>query len=160
MRHMFAGSLIASLTVLAPVAHSQDTQAPSVSAIRAQLFYEETGTFSRDILSGEPFELWNAIIGEGAAEHASNHTLVTVEVSGRDVAFDEAAVEIIVRDSNDRLIAAQTSEVSIYDEAETFIAPVLLFDTGCEPLTVSARLVGDVAESSEMSAEIPFACGE
>lgn len=160
MRRIFACSLIASLTAFAPAAQAQDDEAPTVSAIRAQLYYEETGTFSRDVLSGEPFALWNVIIGEGAAAHASNHTLVTVEVTGRNVPFDAAAVEILVRDSSDRLIAAQTSEVSIYDEAETFIAPVLLFDTGCEPLTVSARIIGDVPDSSETSAVIPFECGE
>ena len=62
--------------------------APKISAIRAQLYYEQTGKFSDDILADKNLSLWNTIIGEGGSGGASNFTLVTVEVRG----YDQTAV--------------------------------------------------------------------
>jgi hypothetical protein len=59
-----------------------DAVSPTITAIRAQLYYERTASFSENIVAPSRIALWNVIVGEGDAEHPSNSTLVTVEVRG------------------------------------------------------------------------------
>jgi hypothetical protein len=42
-----------------------------ITAIKAMLYFEQTGTFSKDVLADPNFAFWNTIIGEGtrAARH-------------------------------------------------------------------------------------------
>jgi len=54
-----------------------------ITAIKAMLFYDGKGTFSRDVLAKPDFTFWNTIIGEGDADGPSNSTLVLVEVTGK-----------------------------------------------------------------------------
>jgi hypothetical protein len=53
-----------------------------IAAIKALLFYNGKGTFSRDVLAKPDFTLWNTIIGEGDAESPSDATLILVEITG------------------------------------------------------------------------------
>lgn len=143
--------------------HAQKKAAPKISAIRAQLFYDASGTFSKDILSVKDFALWNTIIGEGDAEEPSTSTLVTVEISGRDVPLDTLKIEITATGRNSRLIQKRLFDVDLYDAREKFYAPLLLNNTGCEEIKISARLVGksaSAASAAPVVKKIPFACGE
>ena len=72
---VFSLAVLGVCAVSAAVA--QETAPPVIAAIRAQLYYEETGAFSDDILDRGELALWNTVIGEGDARHASNSTLVT-----------------------------------------------------------------------------------
>lgn len=129
-----------------------------ITAIRAQLFYDATGTFSEDILAREDFALWNTIIGEGSAGAPSTSTLVTVEVSGRHLPVGTVKIEITATGDKGRLIQRKVIGVDIYDARTKFFAPLWLYDTGCQPIKISARLLG--ARSTPMTRTIPFACGE
>lgn len=131
-----------------------------ITAIRAQLFYETNGKFSQDILAAKDFALWNTIIGEGSAEAPSSSTFVTVEISGKDVPVGSLKVEIIATGNKNRLIQRKLTGVEIYDNRTKFIAPFWLYDTGCEPVKISARLVGKGAPATVVAKTIPFACGE
>lgn len=74
--------MIAHFLVTLLATPAATSSAPSVGAIRMQLFYEETGRLSKNIAPPAEFTGWNTIIGEGSAEEAANDLLVTVEVRG------------------------------------------------------------------------------
>lgn len=136
------------------------TEKPKISAIRAQLFYEASGTFSDDLFSQKDLSLWNTIIGEGSSGGASSSTLVTVAVSGENVPVGSTKVEITATNSKNKLIVKKLVHVALYDEKTTFYAPIWLYDTGCEPIKISARLIGKGANATVVKKTIPFACGE
>ncbi len=144
----------------ASLGFSQTKVAPKIVAIRAQLFHEATGTFSQDILSQKDLALWNTIIGEGSAGAASTSTFVTVEISGRNLAVGATKVEITATGNKSRLIQKRLIAVDIYDERTKFVAPFWLYDTGCEPIKITARLIGTGAPRTAVTKTIPFACGE
>lgn len=139
---------------------AQTKVAPKITAIRAQLFYDASGTFSPDVLSQKDAALWNTIIGEGSSGGASTSTFVTVEVSGRNLAVGATKVEITATGNKSRLIQKRVIDVDIYDERTKFFAPFWLYDTGCEPIKISARLIGAGAPRTVVTRTIPFACGE
>ena len=163
MKISFAAGVF-SLAVLGVCAVSaavaQETAPPAISAIRAQLYYEETGAFSDDILERGELALWNTVIGEGDARHASNSTLVTVEVSGKNVAVGAVDVEIRALDAKGRVLAKSSSSVALYDDRTKLYAPLFLQDTGCAAITISARLKGKGIKTKSVTRTIPFACGE
>ena len=131
---------------------------PKITAIRAQLFYNGKGTFSDNILAQKDIALWNTIIGEGSAGDASTSTLVTVEVSGRNLPVGKTKMQITITGNKGRIIQRRIVAVDIYDEYTKFFAPIWLYDTGCEPIKISARLLG--GSSAPVTKTIPFKCGE
>src|SRR3954471_24957925 len=73
------------------------TKTPAkITAIRAQLFYDAKGTFSDNILAQKDIALWNTIIGEGSSGGASTSTLVTVEVSGRNLPVGKTKMQVTI----------------------------------------------------------------
>lgn len=140
------------------------TPAPSpykITAIKAKLFYDGTGTFSRDVLSKPDFTFWNTIIGEGDAEGPSNSTLVLVEVSGKPSPNEpppSRKVEFTAIESG-KVLMKRTIDIGLFGDNGRFYAAFWLYDTGCEPIKISARIVGQIQPSS-LTKTIPFACGE
>ena len=141
-------------------AYSQTKTAPKITAIRAQLFYDHNGTFSDDLLTMKELALWNTIIGEGSAGSPSTSTFVTIEISGRNLAVGSTKVEITATGDKNRIIQKKLIDVDIYDERTKFYAPLWLYNTGCEAIKISARLIGKTAPKTVVSKTIPFACGE
>ena len=139
---------------------AQTKVAPKITAIRAQLFYDATGTFSDDILTRKDLALWNTIIGEGSAGGPSTSTFVTVEISGRHLAVGATKVEITASGTKKGIIQKRVLAVDIYDERTKFFAPMWLHDTGCDPIKISARLIGAGAPATVVTRRIPFECGE
>lgn len=139
---------------------AQTKVAPKITAIRAQLFYDATGTFSADVLAQKDLALWNTIIGEGSAGAPSTSTLVTVEISGRNLPVGGTKVEITATGKKNQLIQKRVVAVDIYDQRAKFYAPLWLNDTGCEPIKITARLIGTGAPAGIVTKTIPFACGE
>ena len=134
-----------------------------ITTVKALLFYEGTGTFSRDVLAKPDFAFWNTIIGEGDAEGPSNSTLVLVEVTGsassngpspsRKVAFTAIAAG--------KVLLKRTADIhlDLSRDSGKFYAAFWLYDTGCNPVKVTATIAGQ-ARPSSMTKTIPFACGE
>lgn len=147
--------LMASLNAFA-----QTKVAPKITAIRAQLFYDASGTFSDDIFLNKELALWNTIIGEGSAGEPSTATFVSVVVSSRNVPLNTLKVEITATGNKNRLIQKKLLDVDLYDERGKVFAPFWLYDTGCEEIKISARLIGKGAPTTVISKKIPFACGE
>ena len=132
-----------SIRLASPDSRTQTKVAPKITAVRAQLFYDATGTLSEDMLSRKDLALWNTIIGEGSAGSASTSTLVTVEISGRNLPVGATKVEVKAHGDKEPVsIQTRVIPVDIYDERTKFFAPFWLYDTGCEPIRFSARLMG------------------
>ena len=142
----------------------QESEAASyrLSRIRAQLFYDDRGTFSRNILSepGSPhFNLFNVIIGGGSAEGGSHSTLVVVEVTGEPGAFEVGRSVELTATVGGRVTLRQAVDLGpLSDRGRRFIG-FWLYDTGCRPVSLSARVLGQ-RQPSTIRAEIPFICGE
>lgn len=154
--------VLLSFVVAAVVAASSAfaAEAPKITAIRAQLYFEGSGKLSDDVLASGENTLWNTIIGEGGAGAPSNFTLVTVEVTGKDVPQGAVKVQITARGYKRKIVGQRTMEVSIYDEATKFLAPLFLYDTGCDEIEVTARLIGKGVAKTVLKKVIPFKCGE
>ena len=158
----FVTTLLVLLTLSTHSPASAVTAAPpyKITAVKAMLFYNERGTFSRDILAEPPFALWNTIIGEGDAEAASTSTLVLVEVTGKsnpDEPPPARKVEFTAT-AGAKVLVKRTYEISL-GEAGKFYAPFWIYDTGCGHIKVAARIVGQ-AQASAVSKTLPFECGE
>ncbi len=139
---------------------AQTRGATKISAVRAQLYYEDKNTFSKDILSGKEFSLWNTGAGEGSAEGPSRATLITVEVSGNDASPDNLKLEIAATGKNNRVIQKKIFDVFIYKVDYKFYGAIWVADTPCEPVKITAKLTGKGAVAAPVSKTIQFACGE
>lgn len=152
---------IYSLTSWEVVPSTPSSAAYRITAIKAMLFYDDKGTFSRDVLTKPDFTFWNTIIGEGDAEGPSNSTLVLVEVAGnpsRNEASPSRKVEFTATVSR-RVVLRRTAEIGLFGDNGKFYAAFWLYDTGCQQVKISARILGQT-QASSMNATIPFACGE
>ena len=163
--------LLAAFTIFGSApARAQRSPAYKISALKVQLFYEDKGTFSRDVLADKSFALWNVIIGEGSAEGPSNSTLILVEVSGapgasvptRKVEFVATVLRAAARGgvpARQVVLAKRTTPTGILNAKGTWYAAFWLYDTGCEPITLSVKIVGQ-APSVALQRIIEFRCGE
>ena len=129
--------------------------------MRAQLFYGDRGTFSRNILpepGSPPFELFNVITGEGSAEGHAEATLVVVEVTGEPRAFEDNLRSVELTATVDGQVTLRQAVVLVpLSDRGRFFAAFWLYDTGCRPVRLSARLTGR-GQPSTLRAEIPFLC--
>ena len=157
---LFMGLIIFAAN-LDGIARAPATPPYKITAIKAKLFYDGSATFSRDVLAKPDFAFWNTIIGEGDAEGPSNSTLVLVEVSGRPSLNEpppSRRVEFTAISSGKVLINRNT-DIGLFGENGKFYAAFWLYETGCQPIKISARIVGQPQPSS-LTKTIPFACGE
>lgn len=152
---------LAMLFLLLPgQCNSQSRIIYQVSKIEAALFYSDKATFSGNIIDNPDFVLRNVIIGEGSAEGPSNQTLVKVFVhaSGKGQSNAEA-LSLDVTVMNGRSIQKKRFRPGLFEDNRTNCYCVLIDDTGCAPVTITAKLVGK-GGGSEMKKRISFSCGE
>src|SRR6266487_470432 len=132
-----------------------------ITAVKAMLFYNGSATFSPDVLAKPDFRFWNTIIGEGDAEAPSNSTLVLVEVTGHpspNEAPPSRKVELTATTSR-KILLKRTIDIGLFGNGGKLYAAFWLYETGCQPITLLARIVGQTP-SSPVTRKIPFACGE
>ena len=154
--------ILISLVLMPPLNFSlfaQTKTALKITAVRAQLFYDTKGTFSSDVLAKKDFAFWNTIIGKGDAGFPSSSTFVTVEVSGTDHKGDLPKVELTATGNKGKLLLKKMIDVDLLGRTQ-FYAPFWLYNTGCEPIKLSARLIGKNVSAKSLIKTIPFACGE
>lgn len=153
------------LLLFASSTFSQVRPAPpyKVAAIKALLFYEGKGTFSRDVLAKPAFTFWNTIIGEGDAEGPSNSTLVLVEVTGNSSPNEPSPARKVdfTAVASGKVLVKRTASIhlDLSRDSGKFYAAFWLYDTGCNPVKVTASITGQ-SQKSSMTRTIPFACGE
>lgn len=155
-------AIVSALPVLAATRTDTPITTPyKITAIKAMLFYDGSATFSRDVLAKPNFTFWNTIIGEGDAEAPSNSTLVLVEVAGNPSPNEAPAprkVELTATIPRKPLFK-RTVDIGLFGDGGKFYAAFWLYETGCQPVTLVARIIGQT-QPSVVTRKIPFECGE
>lgn len=162
----FAGVLV--LAAVTCQAQSADTprrpKALRLASMRATLFYETSGTFSQDVFTN-PVNLWNTPIEGGSREGASESMLVTIEIKAEGDGWTpmNRKVQLTARyriaDASGRGKPAffnRTMKINIGSE-DKFFAGFWLYETGCHPVELTARIVG---QKQRMRKTINLRCGE
>jgi len=149
VRRVYVGTL---------VERTDGRQRQRVSAIKAMLFYENTGTFSEDILTEKGFDLWNAPFDSAYA------TFVIVEVEGvpPNASAPPLRIELVARyrpvDGVRREITVrQMDKVRNGSANGKGYAGFWIKNTGCDPVYLNARIIG---RKSRFRRTIDFGCGE
>lgn len=139
----------------------------SIAAIRAVLFYENSGKFSADVFTN-PVNLWNTTIEGASREGASESMLVTVEIRMEPGAWTptEREVKSVELIANYRIanrsgygkpaLFRKKMRINIGSE-DKFFAGFWLYETGCHPVRLTARIVG---QKRVMRKTINLGCGE
>src|SRR5215471_2514258 len=126
-----------------------------ISSMKAMLFYEDKGTFSDDVSeedTGQPLsppKLWNTPLHY---EQRSTSVFVVVEVSGDDPR-QERQLEFTARYIPLMRGARQARAILVrkivpinlpvkVGELDKFHAGFWLYDTGCNPVKLTARIIG------------------
>jgi hypothetical protein len=138
--------------------------------MKAMLFYENDGTFSPDVseIEHQPFVvpslLWNNSMKGGPGEGTSSSVLVTVEVTGeysyhrRPPQIEFTAKYVPIYRNSGAIIVRKRAAITINANGK-YIAGFWLYQTGCHPVKLSARIVG-LSEGSTVRRVIRFGCGE
>lgn len=135
-----------------------------LTAIRAMLFFGNTGKFSPDVFTNE-VNLWNTPIEGASREGASESMLVTVEVkaegngwypTGREVQLTARYRIADVSGRGKPAFFRKTMRINIGSD-DKFFAAFWLYETGCHPVTLVARIVG---QKSSLRKKINLRCGE
>jgi hypothetical protein len=169
--HILQTTILASLIALLAVncqaqatGASKRPQELRLTTMRAMLFYETSGTFSPDVFTSE-VNLWNTVIEGASREGASESMLVVVEVKadgdgrvpiGRRV---QLTARYRIADKNGfgtPAFFSKTMRINIGSE-EKFFAGFWLYETGCHPVTLTARIVG---QKQTIRKTIDLGCGE
>lgn len=139
----------------------------SIGAIRAILFYENTGTFSADVFTN-PVNLWNTTIEGASREGASESMLVMVEVRMEPGAWtpterEMKSVELMARyriadrsGHGKPAFFKKAMRINIGSD-DKFFAGFWLYKTGCHPVHLTARIIG---QKRVMRNTINLRCGE
>ena len=139
-----------------------------VTSMRALLFFQDSGAFSSfDAMAEGPEapSLWNTIIGEGAAGHPSAATVLLVRVRGpfavpgKKPLLHVAASEDTRKGAKVLLDRRVPLDPYFTERGEAWI-PVIIYDTGCGVVTVTATVAVGATETAGLKKTIPFQCGE
>jgi hypothetical protein len=131
----------------------------TVERIEALLYYPLSGTFSENV-ARDSISLWNTPIGRGIATSPSSDTFIKVIVAGPAGAYmSRVSLRLEVR-AGTRLVVSRTRRVGFLSTAGRTTLGFWVYDTGCEPLTITARLQAADSNVPVIVARVPFECGE
>ena len=132
--------------------------------MQAMLFFENTGKFSPDVFTND-VNLWNTPIEGASREGASESMLVVVEIRAegegwlprnRKVQLT-ARYEIADKSGHGKpALFSKTMTINIGSENK-FFAAFWLYDTGCHPVELTARVVG---QRGSLRKTVNLRCGE
>ncbi len=134
------------------------TKSPlKLHAIKAQLIYQSSGTFSEDLITSNNFVYWNTIIGEGSAKEPTDKLLVMVQVKSSKKELNPKGEKILITVKENGKVKAESEQTVGFMTNFSYHVPLIVNNIGCEPLTITAKIKGD---SLSLEKEIPFKCGE
>jgi len=145
------------LATAIPLGAQYDAPPYRISEITAHLFYNYTGALSENIIDNPDFILWNTIIGEGSAAEPSDATLVKVFLEGEPDSY-EPGRRVVLTSTQEGTVISDTADLGVFD-TEGYAVGFWLQGTGCFPIELEARLIGQSGDST-MNAQIDFYCGE
>ncbi len=165
MRILLAWLVALSLAV--PALATGATPPPyRLASVKAYLFYNDTGSLSQPL--PDNVSLFNTIIGEGWAHEPSNAVLVRVTVAGRAGSYvSKRAVRLTVAQGTrtasgyrwGKTVLDQRQPLPVLSGTGRTVAGFWIAGTGCIPLRLTARIVGQPATAPVVRI-IPFLCGE
>lgn len=135
-----------------------------IANLQAMLFFENTGKFSPDVFTNQ-VNLWNTPLEGASREGASESMLVIVEVRAEGEGFvpRNRQVQLNARyrieDGSLRgkpAFFSKTLKINIGTD-QKFFAAFWLYDTGCYPVELAARIVG---QKNSLRKTIQLGCGE
>jgi hypothetical protein len=135
-----------------------------LASMSAKLFYETSGTFSQDVFSNQ-VNLWNTTIEGASRDGASESMLVTIEIkaegegwtpTGRKVQLTARYRIADVSGRGKPAFFSRTMKINIGSENK-FFAGFWLYETGCHPVELTARIVG---QKQQLRKRINLGCGE
>jgi hypothetical protein len=129
----------------------------TIQRIKAFLYHDQTGELSEeDILAPPVRELFNVIIGT----NPSHATMVVVELSGEAGSYESGRkVSLTVTGKKGRVVLKKSTSLGVFGKDGKYFVAFWLYETGCEPLSLSAKLTGQPS-ASKADATINFICGE
>ncbi len=153
-----AVALLAGLPGLLPSV-SVGLQRPAapvrITALKAMLFYGQTGTFSPDVFGSSAPTLQNVRTGEGQA----TATLVVIEITGQPATYAPTRKIAFTATAARRALLTKTLELGRLGEDGKFHTAFWLYNTGCTPIMLTARIVGQ-REDSTVQKTLNFRCGD
>jgi hypothetical protein len=126
-----------------------------ITELKAMLFYGQTGTFSPDLFGPSAPTLQNVRTGEGQA----TATLIVIEITGRPDTYVLTRKIAFTATVARRALLTKTLELGRPGEDGKFYTAFWLYDTGCTPIMLKARIVGQT-ENSTVQKTINFRCGD
>lgn len=142
---------------------AKDETQNRITSLRAFLYYQEKGEFSReDVFSGR-VALRNVIIGAGHDKGPSDAMLVLVGVKHSVFGYKSrpsTLIKLIVKTGKKTVTAQEVPLRSFWSERPTIEIPFIVYRTGCEPLEIIAMLVEQKKVLSSLSHTAEFNCGE
>ncbi|MBJ67152.1 MAG: hypothetical protein CME28_03995 [Gemmatimonadetes bacterium] len=128
------------------------SHAVEVESVDVYLFYNESGSFSENILEAEEFILWNTVVGGGSAEEPSDRFLIRVQLKGskNTYATDPVALAVKAKESGE-VLYTETYAGFQFMEAGIAYRASMVAGHNCQPLVIE---VGSVRRA------LPFRCGE
>ena len=135
-----------------------------IASLSAKLFYETNGTFSQDVFTNQ-VNLWNTTIEGASREGASESMLVTIGINAEGGGWTprHGKVQLTARyriaDASGLgkpAFFSRTMKINIGSENK-FFAGFWLYETGCHPVELAARIVG---QKGSLRKTINLGCGE
>jgi hypothetical protein len=153
--------LLVSLPLLAVDTSSAD--AFEIVDIQSRLFYEQSATFSEDVLGGTPVVLWNTFAGGGDAAEPSTSALALAVVRGlppkhrANVSVIFMAYEAPSQLHPGEVQSGPVAKVEVEINKATHV-PLWIPDTTCQPIRLRAVIRGSPRSAIEETMQ--FECGE
>ncbi len=153
-----------------PSTANAQTHPNKIVSMKAQLFYEDKGTFSEGDAAeddhGPPYsppKFWNTPLHY---ENLSTSVFVVVEVSGEgnsDLRLEFTARYIPLTRASKEMVVRRVVPVNISIKAgakpDHHFVGFWLYETGCSPVKLSTRILGQ-RRTATVRKVIKFDCGE
>jgi hypothetical protein len=126
-----------------------------IEALKAMLFYAESGTFSADLFGPSAPKLQNVSTGVGQA----TATLIVVEIAGPPNRYSPNRKVSLTATAGNRSLLTRTLPLGRPSDDGKFYAAFWLYDTGCTPISLKARILGQTQDSA-LQKTLDFRCGD
>lgn len=125
-----------------------------IGAVTAKLFDEHTGAFSSDLLTSPASSLRNRRTGPGS----ENAMLIVVEIDGQPGSYESDRKLWLTATDSRRPLLKRQADIKILSEQGKYFLAFWVYDVGCYPVTISARISGQ--SPARVVKSIPFRCGD
>ena len=126
-----------------------------IAAMKAMLFYGQTGKSSPDLFGPSAPTLRNVTTGVGQ----STATLVVVEITGQPDSYAPTRKITLRATAEGRVLLTRTIGIGRPADDGKFYTAFWIYDTGCVPVVLNVRLVGQTPEGV-LQKTLNFKCGD